>query len=158
MLACNGASNPGDALMDLLQSDKIHEHKNVVFTLRTSCNCSHPRNPETTREVEPSKPTGIFWTIPENCKTINYSVQQYVTYINGSGIVWGFLFSLFGIFVWIYGSVQFPCYLQHFEPGSCYFHLICSMFDFEPFYIHSFCSMLMESAAFWPWKLSFQRF
>ena len=52
----------------------------------------------------------------------------------------------------------FSLHLQHFEPGSCYFPGICSIFDFEPFFIHSFCIIFMESAHFWRWKLSFQRF
>ena len=74
--------------------------------------------------------------------------------LKGSGIVW-FFFRL--AFFLIHGSVNFPCYLQHFEPGSCYFHSICSILDFEPFFIHSFCIIFMESAASWRWKLSFQR-
>ena len=75
----------------------------------------------------------------------------------GSGIVWGLSFFRLGIFL-IYGSVHFPCYSQHFEPGNCHFHCICSTLDFEPFLIHNFCIIFMESAAFWRWNLSFQRF
>ena len=42
----------------------------------------------------------------------------------------GFVFS-FGILLGFHEiscSVHFPCYLQHFEPGSCCFHRICIFF------------------------------
>ena len=42
------------------------------------------------------------------------------------------IFPAFRFFFWIHGSVHFPCYLQHFEPGGCYFRGICSILDFEP--------------------------
>ena len=74
----------------------------------------------------------------------------------GLELFWEFVLFKFGFF-WISCSGHFPYYLQDFEPGSCCFHCVCSIFDFGPLLIHSFCIILMESATFWCWKLSFQR-
>ena len=49
--------------------------------------------------------------------------------------LFGDVFFRLGNVFWIYGSVHFPCYLQNFEPGSCYFHNIYSILDFEPFFV-----------------------
>ena len=49
------------------------------------------------------------------------------------------IFFRLGIFFLIYGSVHFPCYLHHFEPGSCYFHSICRQhFGFRTIVFASF--------------------
>ena len=73
-----------------------------------------------------------------------------------TGLEW-FCFFPFWICFWISCSNHFPYYLHHFEPGSCYFHGIRHICDFEPFLIHSVRIKFLESAAFWRWKLLVQR-
>ena len=63
----------------------------------------------------------------------------------------------FGFLFWFMVLSIFLAICSIFLPGSCCFHGICSILDFEPFFIHSFCIIFMESAAFWRWKLTFQR-
>ena len=57
------------------------------------------------------------------------------------------------------GSVLwFSCLRSTLNSKRLNFHGFCSIFDFDTFFIHSFCISFKKSATFWGWKLSFQRF